>query len=279
LNKDSIRKYIHRLSPIPTVLSPQGELKKKIKCVLFDVYGTLFISGLGDMRLSQPNSPALKQLAQLLADYSIRMTPPALLQHYYSAIETEHEALRKIGIDFPEIKIDQIWMKVLQNDDLSTVRKFAVEFEWIVNPVYPMPNLGKMLSACRRHGLLMGIVSNAQFYTSHLFKWFLHSEPPGLGFHRDLIFYSYCFGVAKPSPMLIKMAVAELKEKSIQLDSVLFVGNDMLNDIYTAAFVGMQTALFAGDQRSLRLRSDDLRCKDLNPNLVITNLIQLIDHL
>ena len=279
LNKKTIRKYIHRLSPIQTGLTPQGKLSKKIKCVLFDVYGTLFVSGLGDIRPLQQSSSTLNQIEQLLADYSIRMTPPTLLQRYYGAIETEHAALRKIGIDYPEVKIDQIWTGVLQNDDLNTVRQFAVEFEWIVNPVYPMPNLGKMLSACRRAGMLLGIVSNAQFYTPYLFKWFLYSEPPGLGFHRDLIFYSYCFGIAKPSQMLIKMAVAELREKKIQLDSVLYVGNDMLNDIYPATVAGMQTALFAGDQRSLRLRSDDSKCKNLNPNLVITNLVQLIEHI
>jgi putative hydrolase of the HAD superfamily len=136
-----------------------------------------------------------------------------------------------------------------------------------------------MLSACRRQGLLMGIVSNAQFYTSYLFKWFLSSEPPGLGFHPDLIFYSYCVGIAKPSQMLINMASAALQKRGIQLDSVLFVGNDMLNDIYPATAVGMQTALFAGDQRSLQMRSDDYRCKGLSPNLVLTNLGQLIGHI
>jgi len=37
--------------------------------------------------------------------------------------------------------------------------------------------------------------------------------------------------------------------------------------------------LFAGDARSLRLRRDDSRCRRLKPNLVITDLLQLLDHL
>jgi len=53
----------------------------------------------------------------------------------------------------------------------------------------------------------------------------------------------------------------------------------MLNDIYPAQKVGFQTALFAGDKRSLRLRNDDPRCKNLKPDLVITDLIQLLDHI
>ena len=265
--------------PLPTSFTPSGALKTKIKCVLFDIYGTLFISGSGDISLSKQNSQAMEDLERLLTRYSIRKAPQTLLKEYYGAIEAEHEALRRQGVDFPEVKIDQIWMSVLQNDDRNTVQQFAVEFELIVNPVYPMPNLRKMLSICQRHGVLMGIISNAQFYTPHLFKWFLHSEPEGLGFNRDLIFYSYCFGVAKPSQLLFKMVVEKLKEKKIQPYSVLYLGNDMLNDISPAKKTGFHTALFAGDKRSLRLRTDDFRCKNLKPDLVITDLIQLGDHI
>ena len=54
------------------------------------------------------------------------------------------------------------------------------------------------------------------------------------------------------------------------------LGNDMLNDIYPARNVGFQTALFAGDKRSLRLRTEDPRCRDLTSDLVVTDLGQLI---
>jgi putative hydrolase of the HAD superfamily len=37
----------------------------------------------------------------------------------------------------------------------------------------------------------------------------------------------------------------------------------------------MKTALFAGDERSLKWRRDDKRCKNLSPDLVITELQQL----
>jgi putative hydrolase of the HAD superfamily len=50
----------------------------------------------------------------------------------------------------------------------------------------------------------------------------------------------------------------------------------MLNDMLPAYAEGFQTALFAGDKRSLRLREDDPRCKNLSPDLVITDLRQLV---
>jgi putative hydrolase of the HAD superfamily len=53
----------------------------------------------------------------------------------------------------------------------------------------------------------------------------------------------------------------------------------MLNDIYPAHRSGFQTALFAGDARSLRWRRDDPRCSGLTPDLVVTDLNQVADLL
>jgi len=276
INKKSIQKYIRPLKPIATSLTPAGDLIDGIRCVLFDIYGTLFISGSGDISSAKQNSPQMEAIELLLAKYEIDKTPRALLDALQRAIKARHAALRDTGIDFPEIKIDRIWQQVLQADDKDRIRQFAAEFELISNPVYPMPNLSELLSACRQQGLLMGIISNAQFYTPWLFQWFLGSDPEGLGFSPDLIFYSYIFERAKPSPALFKKAAGKLTEKGIQPASVLYIGNDMLNDIYPAQNTGFKTALFAGDQRSLRLRTADPRCQNLTPDLVLTDLGQLI---
>ena len=53
----------------------------------------------------------------------------------------------------------------------------------------------------------------------------------------------------------------------------------MLNDIYPARQLGFQTALFAGDARSLRLRPEDPRCSDLPVDIILTDLGQLIGYL
>jgi putative hydrolase of the HAD superfamily len=276
LEKKSVQRYLHHLTPLPTSFAPEGALKEKIKCLLFDIYGTLFISESGDISLAGKKSPEIEEINQLLTKYTIRKSPQTLLKEFYCAIKTRHKELRNRGVDFPEVNIDRIWMNVLQKDDTDIVRQFAVEFELIVNSVYPMPNLEKMLSACRHRNVLMGIISNAQFYTPYLFKWFLNSDLNDLGFDPDLIFYSYRFEVAKPSPVLFRIAAEKLEAKGIPPSCVLYLGNDMLNDIYPAKDTGFQTALFAGDKRSLRLRSDDSRCKDLSADLVITDLSQLI---
>jgi putative hydrolase of the HAD superfamily len=278
VDKKVFKKYVRRMEPLPTSLTPGGELKEEIRCVLFDIYGTLFISGSGDISVARQNSPELKKIGRLLHEYGIRKRPRNVLDEFYSAIESFHDELRKRGTEYPEVNVERLWMQVVRIDDIEQVRQFATEFEMIVNPVFPMPNLETMLTALRRRSKLMGIISNAQFYTPCLFRRFLNADTQELGFDRDLVFYSYRFEVAKPSPRLFEAAAERLKEKGVQPSSVLYVGNDMLNDIYPAGQVGFKTALFAGDGRSLRLRRDDPRCKKLNADLVITDLSQLLAY-
>ena len=67
------------------------------------------------------------------------------------------------------------------------------------------------------------------------------------------------------------------KEYNIKSDEVVYVGNDMLNDIYCASQFGFKTVLFAGDVRSLRLRANDERIQNIKPSAIITELPQLVD--
>lgn len=276
---DRLLHYIDPLLPLPTPLNPVGKLEERIQCILFDVYGTLFISASGDISIAREQSRQTQHLKNLLDRYQIKKKPEIVLNDFFSAIDIEHKSLRKTGVDFPEVEIDRIWTRVLEIDDHNAVRDFAVEFELIINPVYSMPNLEKMLSGCKKSKVLLGIISNAQFFTPYLFYWFLDSSLESLGFQSDLVFYSYKSGHAKPSPFMFEAAAKNLREKDIFSHSVLYVGNDMLNDIYPAKMVGFKTGLFAGDARSLRLRENHPKCQNLFADLVITDLIQILDLL
>lgn len=279
LNKSRIEKYMVPLFPNTTSLVPEGKLTETVKAVLFDIYGTLFISGSGDISLARKEAFKIKELKNLLQAYNIVEDTKILLQKFFVAIENEHDKLRKSGIEYPEIRIEEIWATVLGQNDPATSQAFATEFEMIVNPVYPMPHLRELLSACKNSGIVMGIVSNAQFYTPYLFHWYLNSDLSSLGFHPDLTLFSYELGCAKPSPVLFNHAAERLKQMEIEENQVLYLGNDMLVDIFPAKTTGFITALFAGDARSLRLRKNHPQCKDLVPDLVITDLRQLVNYL
>ena len=276
---DWLLHHIDPISPLPTFLNPTGKLDEGIQCILFDVYGTLFISGSGDISIARQQTRHIQKFKNLLNRYQIKKKPQIILDAFFTAIDIEHKRLRKTGVDFPEVEIDRIWAHVLEIEELDAVRAFAVEFELIVNPVYPMPNLERMLSSLNKLKVLMGIISNAQFFTPYLFNWFLDSSPEDLGFKSDLIFYSYKSGHAKPSPFMFDAAAKNILNMDISVNSVLYIGNDMLNDIYPAKMVGFKTALFAGDARSLRLRENHPKCKNLFADIVITDLLQLLKYI
>ena len=271
--------YIQPLSPIPTDLTFTVNAASTLKSVLFDVYGTLFISASGDISTVQHQIVKNQQLASLLTKYHISIPVGDLIAQLTLMIQQTHEALKKNKIDYPEVNIDIIWNTLLKWDDIEKARAFAREYELIVNPVYPMPNLDKTLTYLNQKHIPLGIVSNAQFYTIDLFEYFLSQNISQLGFQPDLTFLSYQYHHAKPSTYLFESAADNLKKRGILADNVLYVGNDMLNDVYAAGSAGFRTALFAGDMRSLRLRKDMDNCKHIIPDIIITDLFQLADVL
>jgi putative hydrolase of the HAD superfamily len=145
-----------------------------------------------------------------------------------------------------------------------------VEYEARVNPVWPMPGLRSVLGDLRRQGLALGILSNAQFYTPLLFECFLGADARALGFREELLLYSFELECAKPSPRLFETARQRLEALGVPARRVLMVGNDALRDLAPARAAGFQTALFAGDARSLRGAEEAGKV-----NAVITDLRQL----
>lgn len=249
---------------------------QRFSAICFDIYGTLLISGAGDIGFNREPTEKLDALRNLLRRYGIHRTPEHLADALHRALARSHALSRQLGIDYPEVDIVQVWKQVLDLDDMPRVKDFSLEYELIVNPVYPMPGLEDLLSACNTWKMPMGIISNAQFYTVYVLQRFLGTTLERRGFDQRLLFFSWIAGHAKPSTFMFQRAKAVLSGMGISAASALVVGNDMQNDILPARAVGFKTALFAGDRRSLRLRESDGRCRALSPDLIITDLRQLI---
>ncbi len=270
--------YLHPMSPHPTHLLPGGSLKKPIEALLCDIYGTLLISGSGDVGTTHPGADDCTKLERLLDKYHLRIPPVDLTKRMHTAIKAAHLQARASGIKFPEVVIEKIWLDLLPLNTLETARRFATEYELITNPIWPMPGMHGLLDACRLSGIRLGIISNAQFYTPVLFEWLLGESLSALGFDPDLMIFSFEHGCAKPCSHLFDLAKGRLITKSILPARAAFIGNDMRNDIAPAARQGFQTILFAGDGRSLRLRESETDTV-LRADRVITELSQLIEDL
>ena len=284
-----IRQLSSPMKPYPTEISERLITLPDIRAVLFDIYGTLFISGTGDISIARAmsNEQALAEALQF-AGYSgdLDQAGSAGIEYLLQAIQHSHAARRKEGMEPPEVDIRREWKTVLsqlQKDQLlhgditaETIARLSVDYECRVNPVWPMPKLVETLTMLKKLGLILGIVSNAQFYTQLLFPAFLEKSYEDLGFQPELCVWSFQLLEAKPSLNLFRGFVDWLHQRhGILPGEILYVGNDKLNDMWPATQLGLKTTLFAGDQRSLRLRENDERCLTLKPDVIITNLAQL----
>jgi putative hydrolase of the HAD superfamily len=283
-----IRETAAPLVPDPPQLPPewdalyraQGQPRlcpPEIKAVLFDVYGTLFCSASGDIGLAQKESGAPKSLDVLARHYGL--TGEQMRSFFLEQVAAIHGRSRHTA--WPEVRVEKIWAEFLRQregdliDDRAAARELALRYELAVNPVYPMPGAAQTIAALREAGLILGIVSNAQFFTPLFFEALFGAPPENLGLDPGLLIWSFEYGEAKPSARLFEAAAGALAARGIAPAECAFAGNDMLSDIYGAANAGFQAILFAGDSRSLRLREGDRRVQGLHPFRIIRSLGEL----
>ncbi len=286
-----IRSLSGFLQPISTGLDPRIDPLPGMRAVLFDVYGTLLISGSGDVGTATAmDSVAAVEHAMVAAGWEGvgPETCTCAVQAMQSAVTAEHRRKIAAGAIKPEVDILRIWQEVVVElqaagrisglPSADSIRILAVEYECRVNPTWVMPGAAELLACLRERGLVLGIVSNAQFYTPLTIAALMGGLPRDLGFAPELCVWSYELGEAKPSGRMFDGVLQTLRGNyDISPAEVLYVGNDMLNDMWTASGAGCRTVLFAGDRRSLRLREGDHRCRELRPDAVVVELAQVAD--
>lgn len=287
-HSDIVRRLSRPLEPIRTGAAPELIRLDGIRAVLFDVYGTLLISASGDVGTAQSDGKAEAFTAALAAaGVSTQAAGHDGVHVLHESIEVHLARARGEGVEYPEVDVVAVW-----HDTFATLRNrgrlsadvaaidlelVALEYEIRANPVWPMPHSKECIAKLRGRGLSLGIISNAQFYTREVFAGLFGGSTEELGFDPQLQYYSYQHGRAKPGAYLYRLAKEALLKRGIQASGVLYVGNDVLNDVLPAAGVGFRTALFAGDARSLRRRTDDPRVAGVRPDVVLTDLVQLAE--
>lgn len=267
------------LDPEPTDEAPVLAKLPGLRAVVFDVYGTLLVSGSGDISLASEGSRGAAALESLAAVGCRVLNGDLFVESLHEAVHAAHAASDS---DHPEVEIRDLWREVINDHDLTmddaTLERFAVEYECRVNPIWPMPGLAETLDGLKQAGKKLGIVSNAQFFTPLAFEPLTGKPLDRWGFDEPAInVWSFEHREAKPGTFLYERCAEGLAAGGIRPEEALFVGNDLRNDVWPAQRVGFKTALFAGDARSLRWRRDDDQLIDVQPDLVVTDLRQLLD--
>lgn len=253
------------MQPIPTNIPPRLKKLKDVRAVIIDIYGTLVISGTGEVGTADENDVENQLLRR--------------------EIERVNSARNSETNPRPEVEILDVWRRVLtesnRNDlanDPHEVARIAGEFENRTNPTGPMPGGAEVLLKLQSLGMKLGIVSNAQFYTITLIESVI-GGPLERRFERDLCYFSNRYRASKPGTLMFDRLVESLVRMKLRPEQAVYVGNDMLNDVYAAKNAGLQTALFAADARSLRLREDHPACGNLSSDVVLTRWDQLLECL
>jgi putative hydrolase of the HAD superfamily len=294
--------YLNHLEPFlkeiqPMELKPTGAVPsyrrdEGIKALIFDIYGTLIISASGDIMQAGYDASMFKRALDA-SGFEI-LVPEAGLMAIHKIFEAEvtrgKAEAQAAGTPFPELDIVEIWRKTLDRaeaqgivraTDKADLRLFTFIFELSSNQVWPMPAMKKTIDALKSRGYPLGIVSNAQFYTPVMMNYFfsgkVHGEEFLDGFERDLSIFSYKMLKGKPDTAVYEALVAPLARRGLKPQDVLYVGNDMLKDIYASQQVGFKTCFYAGDMRAYRLREDHPQASKTKPDYVITELPQLLE--
>ncbi len=302
--QEQVRSRAADLRPIATEIKSKLLPLDNVRGILFDIYGTLLISDAGEISSAPETMEVLQdgrgQTSQGSAqqhrtpDFRALQSLPGLLRAalptdfvpgkaIQQSIREQHKRLQSAELAHPEVDIVELWHQVLlqqldqsMHSSLSPfiLARFALEYELLHNRVQLMPGALELLHWLAARNFYVGIISNAQFYTPIILSALLNiHDLSDINIQPDLCFWSYREGSAKPQAEFFDTALSALARHDLEPGELLYLGNDMRNDVWAATQAGFHSALFAGDRRSLRMRTE--MPEAIEPDIVITDLGQL----
>jgi putative hydrolase of the HAD superfamily len=246
------------------------------KVIFWDVYGTLVAAPRGNLdSLLQREAELRGVFERTVKNFGLAVVPARLHDLFLRGIQAEREARVAQGVAHPEVRIDEIWFKLLEKfqpeepPTINFAREVALFFQRQANPTQLQPHAFDVLNTLGQRGLRHGIISNAQFYTPIELSALLREESACAVctyesmFDPLLVFFSFDLGVAKPDLAIFGRAVEALTRENVMPDDCVFVGNSLVNDIAPAQHIGFRTVLFAPEV---------VPESAIKPDLVIHNL-------
>ncbi len=260
----------------------------EIKAVLWDLYGTLLVSNSSQMAIlcNDKSDEKFRQALKVVGIEEIDGGANNLGQAFEDMYIAHKDIRAADGVDNPEADLMLVYEDLLETliaEEIiegkitpEKIKMLAIQYEFLAHPVWINKSTVATLEKLKDLGIKMGTVSNAQFFTPMIFPAITEKTMEEIGFDKGACIWSYELRRAKPSPTLFESA-AEYFEATYNIspENVLYIGNDMLNDILPAKKIGFKTALFGGDSASLRLRKSlDM---DIESDLIFTDLNDIFE--
>ncbi len=274
----------------------------EVRCVLWNVYGTLLAIGGGELLFEHPQKfvmdVALDKTIQefkMWASMSRKPGQPAdYMRVIYDQVLLEQRGISGPGGEkHPEVCSDRVWeaiiKKLLQKDykwdagfygALNELgRKVAYFFHASLQGTACYPGAADALADLAERGVTQGLAADGQCFTEVQLERGLQAQRPGPGLEEyldpEVRVLSYAVRGRKPSERLFRQALEVLTARGMEPGEVLHVGSRIAQDIVPARRLGMKTALFAGDRASLQASAEQLKEPGSRPDVLLTELGQI----
>jgi putative hydrolase of the HAD superfamily len=230
-----------------------------IKCILFDLYGTLI-----DIETDESMEEIYRGIAHFLTYHGVYLHRWEVRDLYYRIMQEQREQSRE---EHPEIIVKAVWSSFLEEQGVKPGQE-RVQLATTLTQVYRAisrirlrlyPGVKEVLNLLQA-SYRLALVTDAQ-------PCYAHPEINAVGLegYFDPIVISADYGFRKPDRRLFQAALDDLE---IRPDEAVFVGNDMYRDIYGASRTGMKTVFFSSNQGAQSH-------PDANPTRVITRFDQV----
>jgi FMN phosphatase YigB (HAD superfamily) len=275
-----------------------------IRCVLWNVYGTLLAVAGGELRFDHPQKfvmdVALDKTIQEFKMWGSMSRKPGQPADYmrviYDQVLLEQRGISGPGGEkHPEVCADRVWeaivKKLLQKDyrwdagfygALNELgRKVAYFFHASLQGTACYPGAAEALRTLSEYHITQGLAADGQCFTEVQLQRGLEAQDTEAKYDEwidpALRVLSFEVRGRKPSERLFRQALDALAERDITPDQVLHVGSRIAQDIVPARKLGMKTALFAGDKASLQATPEQLKEAASRPDVLLTELGQLAE--
>ena len=237
-----------------------------VRGLIFDINGTLT-----DIHTNEWHDDVYRVISNLLSYQGISLGPNAVKNSYFQIMKEQRAAC---GERYPEFDAVGIFREIITRHSTDFTRRLPPE------KLAQLPRLfAETHRAASRYRLQLyhgvedtlkqllpkyhlALVSDGQ--TAYAVP---ELNAVGLFGYFDPVIVSGDFGYRKPDKRLFESALAAMK---MEPSEVLFVGNDMYNDIHGAQKLGMKTVFFRSNQ--------GLQEKEgVEPDYIIYNFPELLN--
>ena len=211
-------------------------MKKEYKNYIFDLYGTLI-----DISTDE-DSPVLweKMAAKLQNDYSAKISTSKLRTDYLKYCrEAEEELKKKNHAEFPEIQIEYVWERLINENSNAKVKAGDLEPLCVYFRETSRDKFGlykgvlDTFSLLKKRGKKIYLLSNAQrMFTEKELKDTLIDE------EFDDIFISSDKLIKKPQKEFLDMLIAK---HGLNRDECVMIGNEIRCDVAIAVNCGISS--------------------------------------